>query len=142
MGFVFQVPTLFPHLTVAGNIRFGMGMLPRNEARWRLDELLEQLKLAGLARRYPYQLSGGEARRAELGRALASRPRYLLLDEPLTSLDPALKADLMAHILEVTVGITGLIYVTHDPAEAEQIATRMLFMKNGVLSAGELSEGV
>jgi ABC-type sulfate/molybdate transport systems ATPase subunit len=136
IGMVFQRAALWPHMTVLQNVRFAMspdgnrrGWLSR-WARWRdtashLDLLLEQTFLAGLANRYPAQLSGGEARRAALARALAARPQRLLLDEPLTSLDPELKSQLLDTLLH-HVQETGatLVYVTHDGEEARQVEVR------------------
>lgn len=127
IGFVFQAPALWPHMTVAQNILFGMNGAPRAQARGRLDELIAQLRLDGLANRYPGQLSGGEARRAALARALAPRPRCLLLDEPLTNLDTALKGEILP-VIKALAGDTGpcLVYVTHDPGEAAFISDRVV----------------
>jgi len=134
IGFVFQAPCLWPHMTVSQNILFGLGRLSREEARRRLDELLEQTALSGLERRYPSELSGGEARRVAVARALAPRPRCLLMDEPLTNLDEHLRARLLALIRE-TVEQQGscLLYVTHDRDEMAQISGRVLALKGGRL---------
>jgi ABC-type Fe3+/spermidine/putrescine transport system ATPase subunit len=132
MGFVFQSPALWPHLTVAGNILFGLAGRPRREARQRLEQLLERTGLAGLGKRYPDQLSGGQARRVALARALAPRPRCLLMDEPLTNLDGELKEKMLAFIQEETAGAgSSLIYVTHDDAEACQLGDRVVVMAEG-----------
>jgi ABC-type Fe3+/spermidine/putrescine transport system ATPase subunit len=134
MGFVFQSPALWPHLTVAGNILFGMAGRPRREARQRLGELLERTGLTGLEKRYPDQLSGGQARRVALARALAPRPRCLLMDEPLTNLDGELKEKMLALIKEETAFAgSSLIYVTHDDAEAYQLGIRVVVMAEGSL---------
>jgi len=133
LGFMFQGAALWPHLTVAQNIGFGLSRLPRDEAHRRLVELLERTGLTRLAGRYPQQLSGGEARRVALARTLAPRPACLLLDEPLTNLDTALKSDLLLLIQE-TVQQTGatLVYVTHEEDEAGRIsAQRLCFTTNG-----------
>ena len=138
LGFVFQGAALWPHLTVAGNVAFGLYRWPRAAARERVVELLAQVELADQARRYPHELSGGEARRVALARALASGPNLLLLDEPLTSLDSELKARLLRWLLESTArtGAT-LVYVTHEAAEAAQVAERVLRMERGRLNGGE-----
>lgn len=127
IGFVFQTPALWPHMTVAQNILFGMNGVPRPQARGRLDEMITQLRLDGLAHRYPAQLSGGEARRVALARALAPRLRCLLLDEPLTNLDAELKGEILTAI-KALVDETRpcLVYVTHDAGEAAFISDRIL----------------
>jgi iron(III) transport system ATP-binding protein len=135
VGFVFQSPALWPHMTVAKNILFGLKGLPKQEAQERLGELLERTELQGLETRYPSQLSGGQARRVALARTLAPKPKILLMDEPLTNVDPALKASLLELVKEVVSqeSIT-MIYVTHDMEEAAQIAgDRLIEMKMGQL---------
>ena len=134
IGLVFQSAALWPHMTVAGNIRFGLAGLPAAEARARLAEVVEQTALCGLEQRRPGELSGGEARRVALARALAPRPRYLLLDEPLTSLDSDLRGELLGLIRAVTrESGAGLIYVTHDREEAATVADRTLVLREGRL---------
>lgn len=135
IGFVFQAPALWPHMTVAQNVLFGLQQVPRPHAQARLAEILEQTALSTLAARFPAQLSGGEARRVSLARALAPRPKYLLMDEPLTNLDLALKAELLS-LVQHTARATGaaLVYVTHDPDEAAQISGRILTLRDGRLA--------
>ncbi len=135
VGFVFQNPALWPHMTVAKNILFGLKGLPKQEAQQRLDELLERTELQGLEFRYPSQLSGGQARRVALARTLAPKPKILLMDEPLTNIDPTLKASLLNLVKEVvSKESVTMIYVTHDIDEAAQIAGDRLFeMKMGRL---------
>jgi len=134
LGLVFQTSALWPHMTVAQNILFGLHGRPKEEARGRLSELLEQTSLGGLERRYPHEISGGEARRVALARTLAPRPRCLLLDEPLTNVDPDLKRKLLSLIQEeVRQTEACLIYVTHDSSEAGQISGRVLLLKDGCL---------
>ena len=132
LGFVFQSPALWPHLTVVQNIRFGLQPLAKEERRWRLQQSLARSGLVALAGRYPAQLSGGQARRVSIARTLAMRPALLLLDEPLIYLDPDWKGKILTWILE-TVAETGatLLYVTHDPQEAEQVAWCRLVMEGG-----------
>jgi ABC-type Fe3+/spermidine/putrescine transport system ATPase subunit len=136
IGFVFQTPALWPHMTVAKNILFGLNGMPQREASNRLDELLVQTGLAGLERRYPSQLSSGQARRVALARTLAPKPRGLLMDEPLTNVDPDLKGQLLA-MIKKNIGQDGtcLLYVTHDADEAREISERVLVLKDGCLDA-------
>jgi len=119
-------------MTVAQNILFGLHGLPRAEARERLEYLLERTGLTGLARRYPQQISGGEARRVALARALAPRPRYLLMDEPLTNLDGELRATLLELIGDLVRETgAGLLYVTHQPEEAAALGGEVLRLRAG-----------
>ena len=134
IGFVFQTPALWPHMTVSQNILFGLYHLSRSEARRRLNVLLDAAELNGLGHRYPHQLSGGEARRVALIRTLAPRPCYLLMDEPLVNIDPLLKNKMLTLIKnELLMTEACLGYVTHDREEARQISTNMLEMENGIL---------
>jgi iron(III) transport system ATP-binding protein len=132
IGIVFQRCALWPHMTVAQNIRFALDGLSKVESAQHLNALLARTALEDLSSRYPGQLSGGEARRVALARALAARPRRLLLDEPLTNLDP----DLRGHLLQVIqsyvqqVGAT-LLYVTHDEAEARDVGGRWVRLERG-----------
>jgi len=139
IGFVFQQPALWPHLSVARNVAFGLGRMPRAQAAARLGEVLEQTGLTHLRDRLPHQLSGGEARRVALARALAPRPTWLLMDEPLSNLDSDAKEELLALIRDIGshAGV-GLVYVTHDEGEALRLTPRVLRMRNGrLLPEGE-----
>jgi iron(III) transport system ATP-binding protein len=134
LGFVFQSSALWPHMTVAQNILFGLHGLPENDASARLHELLEAVELTGFERRYPHQISGGEARRVALARTLAPRPRGILMDEPLTNIDPDLKSKLLSFIRQAVLDTKAcLIYVTHDVEEAIRISDRVLTLKDGNL---------
>jgi ABC-type sulfate/molybdate transport systems ATPase subunit len=136
IGMVFQRSALWPHMTVAQNIAFAMNAASAHETGHRLRELLAQVKLEDLAGRFPSQLSGGEARRVALARAIAARPRRLLLDEPLINLDPDLKRHLLQLIRAYAeeVGAT-LVYVTHSQHEAEQVGGRVIRMERGRIVA-------
>lgn len=133
---VFQAPLLFPHLTVAGNIGFGLRMrhLPRAQIAARVAEMLELVQLQGLGDRNPGQLSGGQAQRVALARALILRPKVLLLDEPLSSLDAHLRAEMRELIkdLQRSLGITT-VFVTHDQEEAVLLADRIGLILDGRL---------
>ncbi len=129
VGLVFQEHALFPHLTVAGNVEFGVRNGDRDA---RVAEMLELVGLDGYGRRYPHELSGGERQRVALARALAPRPALLLLDEPFASLDPNLRArvrDDVAAILRSTR--TPAVFVTHDQNEALAIGDRVAVMQAG-----------
>ncbi len=130
IGYVPQEGSLFPHLTVAANVGFG---LPSRQRRGpAIDELLEAVGLAGLGLRYPHQLSGGQQQRVALARALAIRPRIVLLDEPFASLDAHLRASVRADVQNVLAetGTTGVL-VTHDQDEALSTADRVAVLRHG-----------
>jgi putative spermidine/putrescine transport system ATP-binding protein len=134
MGIVFQSYALFPHLTVARNIAFGLEMRrmapPAIQAR--VAEMLRLVKLEAFAKRLPRHLSGGQQQRVALGRALAIQPRVLLLDEPLSNLDAALRQEMAREIriLQQTGSITTIM-VTHDQTEALAMADRLVVMHEG-----------
>lgn len=134
VGLVFQDAALWPHLTVAQNVAFGLLGRPKQEIARRVDEVLAAMDLAGLEKRYPNQLSGGEARRVAIARTLVVNPRYLLLDEPLTHLQPELKLRLLEGIRTQTAArdIT-LVYVSHDLKEGRRLGGRRLRMVGGRL---------
>jgi putative spermidine/putrescine transport system ATP-binding protein len=133
-GMVFQEYALFPNMTVAENIQFGpmiAGVQPAERAR-RVAELAELTALQETLERYPHQLSGGQRQRVALARALATQPRVLLLDEPLSALDAPIRHSLRAEIrlIQQRVRITT-IYVTHDQEEALALADRVVVMEGG-----------
>jgi spermidine/putrescine transport system ATP-binding protein len=131
---VFQNYALFPHMTVADNVAFGLRMegLPSGEVRRRAAEYLELVDLADYGDRYPAQLSGGQAQRVALARALAKRPAVLLLDEPLGALDLKLRKQMQVELSRIhrQVGTT-FVFVTHDQEEALSMATRIAVMAAG-----------
>jgi ABC-type sulfate/molybdate transport systems ATPase subunit len=138
LGVVFQRSALWPHMTVSQNLRFAARrQSSREQQRW-LHKLLDWTGLSGLADRYPSQLSGGEARRAALARALAPRPRRLLLDEPLTSVDPDRKTELL-RVLRTFTQETGctMLFITHIREEAQLAAGRLFQMRAGSLQEAE-----
>lgn len=133
-GMVFQSYALFPNMTVADNVGFGLMIAKKSktEINQRVEEMLEIIKMAGLGNRYPYQLSGGQQQRVALARAIAIRPQVLLLDEPLSALDAKIRISLRAEIraIQRQLGITT-IYVTHDQEEALSLSDRVVVMNNG-----------
>ncbi len=134
MGIVFQSYALFPHLSVARNVAFGLEMQrkPTAAIKARVAEMLRLVKLEALAERLPRQLSGGQQQRVALARALAIQPKLLLLDEPLSNLDAALRGEMAREIrlLQRAGGITTIM-VTHDQDEAMAMADRMVVMLDG-----------
>ena len=139
VGMVFQDYALFPHLTVARNIAFGV---PRRERRQRVAELLALVGLEGYDDRYPHELSGGQQQRVALARALAPRPAVVLLDEPWSNIDPLLRGamrDELAAILRAARAT--VVLVTHDREEAFSLADRIAVMREGrVVQAGSAEE--
>lgn len=135
-GMVFQNYALFPHMTVFGNIAFGLQLQrrPAEEVRRRVQEMLELVQLPGYEDRYPGQLSGGQQQRIAIARALVLRPRLMLLDEPLSNLDAKLRIEMRAEIkrIHANLGLTS-IYVTHDQVEALSLSDWVVVMKDGVL---------
>jgi putative spermidine/putrescine transport system ATP-binding protein len=134
IGFVFQTPALFPHLSVADNVAFGLSVkgMRKDAIRDRVDEMLAMVGLSGYGARLPAQLSGGQQQRVALARVLATDPRVLLFDEPLSALDRNLRDTLKYSILELQrrTGKTA-IYVTHDQSEAFAISDRIVVMNAG-----------
>ena len=140
LNMMFQSYALFPHLTVAGNVAYGLKQerLPRREIALRVEEMLRLVQLDGLGARYPAQISGGQRQRAALARALAKRPRVLLLDEPLGALDRRLREETQGELkaLQAELGTT-FVMVTHDQAEAMALADRIAVMREGrILQSG------
>jgi iron(III) transport system ATP-binding protein len=134
LGLVFQDYALFPHLSVAGNIGFGLTKMDREKRRRIVGGLLEQLDLTGYAEVYPHTLSGGQQQRVALARALAPGPGVVLLDEPFSGLDTALRSqirDQTLHLLKSREAATLL--VTHDPEEAMALGDRIALMRAGRL---------
>jgi putative spermidine/putrescine transport system ATP-binding protein len=133
---VFQKPLLFPYLTVAENVGFGLKMrgLPQPTLRQRVDEALRMVQLVGFEHRKPHELSGGQEQRAALARALVIEPRVLLLDEPFSALDEALRSEMRELLRELQrrLRLTTL-FVTHDQAEAASLADRIALLSNGRL---------
>ena len=132
IGMVFQDYALFPHLTVADNIRFGIKKRPVAERKRRIAEMLELIDLADLADAYPHQLSGGQQQRVAVARALAPHPSILLLDEPFSSMDTELREQLARDVRKILKQehVTAIL-VTHDQHEAFAMADEICVMNEG-----------
>jgi spermidine/putrescine ABC transporter ATP-binding subunit len=134
IGMVFQNYALFPHMTVFDNVAFGLSVrrMPAGEIKQRVDAILSLVRLAGLQERKPRQLSGGQQQRVALARALVTRPKVLLLDEPLGALDKHLREEMQVELRRIQreVGITT-IFVTHDQEEAMTLSDRIAIMNQG-----------
>ena len=136
MGLVFQSYALFPHMTVARNVAFGLEMrsVPKPEIDRRVKEALAMVRLEALAERKPRELSGGQQQRVALARALVIRPSILLLDEPLSNLDAKLRDEMRNEIRDIqqSLGITA-VFVTHDQVEALSMCDKVVVMRGGKL---------
>jgi putrescine transport system ATP-binding protein len=131
---MFQSYALFPHLSVAGNIAFGLRQdgLAKAAIAERVEEMLALVKLEGLGRRMPDQLSGGQRQRVALARSLAKRPQVLLLDEPMAALDRKLREETQFELMDLQARLgTTFVIVTHDQEEAMTVADRMAVMDHG-----------
>src|SRR5437868_9180462 len=134
LGIVFQSYALFPHMTAAENVAFGLEMrrVPRGECRERVRAALAMVGLAGYEERYPRRMSGGQQQRVALARALVIRPSVLLLDEPLSNLDAKLREGMQIELRQIqrTLGTTTIL-VTHDQIEAMSLSDRIVVMNQG-----------
>lgn len=132
IGMVFQDYALFPHLTVADNIAFGLGNCTRDERHQKVSDLLDLVHLQGLAEQYPHELSGGQQQRVALARALAPEPTLILLDEPFSNLDADLRRRLSLDVREIlkSLGISAIL-VTHDQQEAFAMCDQVAVLKAG-----------
>ncbi|MEM1230231.1 MAG: ABC transporter ATP-binding protein [Pseudomonadota bacterium] len=134
VGLVFQDHVLYPHLTAAENVAFGLASLPAKEQRERSAAMLKRVGLAGLGDRYPHMLSGGQQQRVALARALAPQPSVMLLDEPFASIDGSLRRALQQQARQElkAAGTTGIV-VTHDAQEALALADRIAYLEDGAV---------
>jgi molybdate transport system permease protein len=136
VGLLFQHFALFPHMTVAENIAFGLVGLPEAERHARIAGQIAQTHLAGLESRFPRELSGGEQQRVALARALAIEPEALLLDEPLSALDTHLRSQIERQLIETLTRFgRPALFVTHNMEEAYRIATNLLVLSKGRAAA-------
>jgi len=135
VGYVFQFAALFDSMSVAENVGMGLRRMKEisdTEREQRVEEALELVNLSGLGARSPSELSGGQRKRAGIARAIASRPRYILYDEPTTGLDPMTRAviDRLINRMKEELGVTGIV-ITHDMESAFRVADRMAMLHEG-----------
>lgn len=127
LGFVFQNPTLWPHMTIRENLLFGLSSMPQDAAAQRVQYLLEQAQIVHIAEKYPDQISGGEAKRAALLRSMAVYPRFLLVDEPFANLDGETKSLILEFLRRMVKELDmTMLYVTHDAEEIQQLGGKII----------------
>ncbi len=132
IGLVFQDLALFPHLTIAENIEFGIQKWPKADRQARTKQLLKLVELSGMENRYPHSLSGGQQQRIALARTIAPKPKLLLLDEPFSGLDAAMREELLPDVRDILVQEKmSAILVTHDQMEAFAMADTVAVMNQG-----------
>jgi molybdate transport system ATP-binding protein len=137
VGVVFQEASLLSHLSVRGNLDYGARRTPA-KAEIGFDDTVDLLGLAALLDRAPAHLSGGERQRVALGRALLSQPKLLLMDEPLSSLDAAAKAEILPYLERLHRGLAiPALYISHDAGEIARLADQVLYMRQGRIVPGE-----
>ena len=142
LGYVFQDAQLFPHLTVADNLAFGLKRIKNNVGTTDLKTVVELLGIGSLLKRLPERLSGGERQRVAIARALVLNPDILLMDEPLASLDAKRKQEIMPFLKRLHQELTiPMLYVTHDQQEVTQLADTLIILSNGVVqTSGTIEE--
>lgn len=134
IALIFQHALLFPHMNVQQNLRYAEKLVDKSERKFQFDDIVELLDLTTLIQRKAHQLSGGEAQRVSIGRALLSSPHLLLLDEPLTGLDRSLKQQILPFFKRIKEELDlPMIYVTHHPEELEYLEAETLQLSQGQL---------
>jgi molybdate transport system ATP-binding protein len=138
IAYVFQSLALFPHMTVEQNVAYGLADMPAPERAMRVKSMLEAFRVEQLAKRKANEISGGEQQRVALGRSLATSPRVLLLDEPLTALDEGLKKSIMEDLRQWNAAQNiPILYVTHSRAEVDALGERVIVLEQGkIISTG------
>ncbi|WP_165725144.1 ABC transporter ATP-binding protein [Pseudoalteromonas sp. SA25] len=132
IGMMFQDYALFPHLTVANNIAFGLSKMSKAQKQQRVDEMLKLVHLIGCANRFPHQLSGGQQQRVAIARALAYKPSLLLLDEPFSNIDTQVRFELIADIRRIIKATqVSAVFVTHSKEEAFAFSDTLAIMHRG-----------
>ncbi|AZO02280.1 MULTISPECIES: molybdenum ABC transporter ATP-binding protein [unclassified Mesorhizobium] len=143
IGMVFQDARLFPHMSVAGNLRYGRWFTPASERYAKMDAVVELLGIGHLLDRRPAKLSGGEKQRVAIGRALLASPKLLLMDEPLASLDEARKAEILPYIERLRDETKiPIVYVSHSVAEVARLASDVVVLSQGKVAAAGPTEAI
>lgn len=138
VGYVFQDARLFPHLSVRGNLTYGMRLLPKPERYVHFDQVVQLLGIDSIIERRPAKLSGGEKQRVAIGRALLCSPAILLMDEPLASLDSGRKSEVLPFISRLGRDFsTPIIYVSHIMEEIDQLADHLVLVEGGAAVMAE-----
>ncbi|QBF83640.1 ABC transporter ATP-binding protein [Shewanella maritima] len=141
IGMIFQDYALFPHMTVADNILFGVNGLSKAQRQQRLHEMLELVKLTDLGERYPHELSGGQQQRVSIARALAYEPDVLLLDEPFSNIDSQVRSEMMLEIRQILKQRNvSAVFVTHSKDEAFVFADKLALFEHGAIAQFGLAE--
>jgi molybdate transport system ATP-binding protein len=142
VGYVFQDSRLFPHLSVEGNLRYGLKRAPEGDRPIAFDTIVALLGIGSFLKRRPHDLSGGERQRVAIGRALLSQPRLLLMDEPLASLDAERKSEVLPYIERLQAELSlAIVYVSHARDEVERLAHTLVVIEAGrVTAAGPIGE--
>jgi molybdate transport system permease protein len=143
IGFLFQNYALFPHLSVAQNVAFGLQHLSESEQELRVKELLISVQMSGLENRYPHELSGGQQQRVALARAIAPSPDLLLLDEPFSALDTHLRSQLEGELMQTLVNYRGItLFVSHNLEEVYRVCKNLLVLAEGRPIAFDTKENI
>ncbi|MEG3894086.1 MULTISPECIES: molybdate ABC transporter permease subunit [unclassified Microcoleus] len=143
IGFLFQNYALFPHLTVAENIAFGLQHLSESEQKLRVKEQLISVQMSGLENRYPHELSGGQQQRVALARAIAPSPELLLLDEPFSALDTHLRSQLERELMQTLANYQGVtLFVSHNLEEVYRVCKNLLVLAEGRPIAFDTKENI
>ncbi|MEI9401495.1 molybdenum ABC transporter ATP-binding protein [Mesorhizobium argentiipisi] len=143
IGMVFQDARLFPHMSVAGNLRYGRWFTPASERYAKMDAVVDLLGIGHLLDRRPAKLSGGERQRVAIGRALLASPKLLLMDEPLASLDEARKAEILPYIERLRDETKiPIVYVSHSVAEVARLASDVVVLSQGKVAAAGPTEAI
>ena len=141
LGYVFQDASLFSHLTVQGNLDYGLKRVPPAERRVSLKQIITLLRIESLLRRYPETLSGGERQRVAIARTMATSPKLLLMDEPLASLDDARKAEILPFLERLHESLEiPVLYVSHAPDEVARLANHLIVLDAGRVTAAGPAE--
>ena len=142
IALIFQHALLFPHMNVQQNLRYAEKLVDKSERKFQFDDIVELLDLTTLIQRKAHQLSGGEAQRVSIGRALLSSPHLLLLDEPLTGLDRSLKQQILPFFKRIKEELDlPMIYVTHHPEELQYLEAETLQLSQGQLQRNSIDCG-